>query len=987
MRRDEKIYLALLLAIVLTTYHQWLFTFSIITKGDWPYLFVETLKSLRADYFSLWLSDFNFGRILLDVGQAPTYAGAGMLAKYFGLPWEAIERIVYFFPAIIMGVFGSYILIRNIFKSASVAFIGAIVFSFNTYILTLQTGHMTLGVAFALCPILFLLFNRALKRGSLTDTILTSLVFFVVCAYEPRAAYVIAMALGLYALWCLLLYRTQGGMQIIYVCMIFGVISMLLNAYWLLGLLHITDLTQQDLLTRTLWGGQYYDFLSAATLFHPWWTGSEIAIFIKQSVPIYFLFIPLFAGAGLWFERRRPVVIFFGILAFVGIFLAKQEGTPLPGLYPWLFAHVPGFSAFREASKFYFLIALSYSVLIASFANWIWRGDAMIYLTKYTRVALLGCIAFIFLVNTRPFITGDIQSLFVPRTIPQEYLTFREKMLVENDRFNVLWMPISSRWGIYTDTHPKIDAVTVSENAWKPFVDETIPSNEQQYRIISTLQHNFSHFLLTSSNVKYVVVPLQDTANDDDFFIDYGGRTDPNIRQWYINALDSLPYLTRVDIGTKELAIYENAYYKPYVHAFTTLSTFPNFDRLEERYDFVTKNLGKEFYFIATDTSPVYAGEVREVFFDVNAHHIQNGAIVSSPLDSTPYTLYTPNTTMVEKISDGTTTRYTRSNTSTNVVRNASFEEGAWTDRVGDCNAYDDYPQLAMRLVSDAYAGDRALELEATRHVACTNQKIPLAGGQTYLLTFAYQGRPAQQAGYYLGFFSDEHATSASEIINEQIPIKTNDEMWHEFKKIIHVPNDTIGAYLYVYAYATDNKSVNRVRYDTIAMTRLPKDLFDYWLVNATTTSLTVPQSIAFETVHPTKKLVHVKGASTPFYLAMSESYHPQWQLEFDNEHVRGFFKTWVPWISPDRIPDDDHFKLNGFLNGWYIDTQTYCVKQTLCTRNPDGTYDMDLVIEFFPQRWFYVGLVISVVTFIGCIMYLMYDFIRRDRRRAASKK
>ena len=30
------------------------------------------------------------------------------------------------------------------------------------------------------------------------------------------------------------------------------------------------------------------------------------------------------------------------------------------------------------------------------------------------------------------------------------------------------------------------------------------------------------------------------------------------------------------------------------------------------------------------------------------------------------------------------------------------------------------------------------------------------------------------------------------------------------------------------------------------------------------------------------------------------------------------------------------------------------------CAKNPDGTYDMEMVIEFFPQRWFYLGLLIS---------------------------
>ncbi len=502
------------------------------------------------------------------------------------------------------------------------------------------------------------------------------------------------------------------------------------------------------------------------------------------------------------------------------------------------------------------------------------------------------------------------------------------------------------------------------------------------------LQHNFSQSLFNSSNIKYVVVPLQDIANDDDFFIDYGGREDPNIRDWYINQLDQLPYLKRVDIGTKELVVYENTGYKPYVHTFTTLNVFPNFDRLEERYDFVTKhltnNLGDDFYFIATDTPPqTYGKEVREVFFDLSPEHIKNDTITSTNIGPASYTLYKPGAATPEESVHDISVIYKTNQTLQNAIPNPSFEQGLWGERVGDCNAYDEYPQIDMRLVTDTHNGKNALELEATRHVACTNQKIRLTGGQDYLLSFDYQGSPAQQAGYYLGFIARENATSALETISEQIPIKKDDAVWHRFTKVIHVPPGVIGAHMYFYAYASDNQTSNRVRYDNAHLLPLPPDVFDYWLVSSTSTSLSNPHDISFETINPTKKLVHVKGATTPFYLAMSESYHPQWQLMFNNQKVHGFFKSWVPWAHPDRVPDTEHFALNGFLNGWYVDTDALCTLstssgQTACTKNPDGSYDIEFVIEFFPQRWFYLGLLISILTFISCIGYLIYDFLEK---------
>ena len=47
-----------------------------------------------------------------------------------------------------------------------------------------------------------------------------------------------------------------------------------------------------------------------------------------------------------------------------------------------------------------------------------------------------------------------------------------------------------------------------------------------------------------------------------------------------------------------------------------------------------------------------------------------------------------------------------------------------------------------------------------------------------------------------------------------------------------------------------------------------------------------------------------------------------------------------------------------------------------------DGSYDIEFVIEFFPQRFFYLGLLISGTTLLFCISYLVYDGVRRLRRK-----
>ena len=73
-----------------------------------------------------------------------------------------------------------------------------------------------------------------------------------------------------------------------------------------------------------------------------------------------------------WEEnRRRRYILFFAGVAVVGILLSKQTSQPFDSLYYWLYDNMPGFNAFREASKFYVLIALGYAVGIASLVEWL----------------------------------------------------------------------------------------------------------------------------------------------------------------------------------------------------------------------------------------------------------------------------------------------------------------------------------------------------------------------------------------------------------------------------------------------------------------------------------------------------------------------------------------------------------------------------------------------------------------------------------------
>ena len=334
------------------------------------------------------------------------------------------------------------------------------------------------------------------------------------------------------------------------------------------------------------------------------------------------------------------------------------------------------------------------------------------------------------------------------------------------------------------------------------------------------------------------------------------------------------------------------------------------------------------------------------------------------------------------KLGTTTLTYADPSYTFVNLVYDPSFDKGPWQPTVGDCNDYDENPIIGMAIdTKDKSVGKQSLQLEATRHTACTAQGINVQSGGQYLLSFDYQSPNNASASYYVGY-NDPQKTSMS----EDLPL--TDTSWHTFSKMLTVPSGASTLTLYIYAKESDGTTQNIVRYDNFNLTQVPPITSDTYLISSPTTTLKNPISITYDLVNPTKKLVYITGAITPFFLALSESYDPHWQLEMNNSNVQGPLNSWWPFAKPNKVSDTYHYKLDDFLNAWYVDPATLCASPNAsCIKNPDGSYNIEMEIEFWPQRWFYLGLLISGATLVGCLGYLGYAVVERKRKRKQHAK
>ncbi len=105
--------------------------------------------------------------------------------------------------------------------------------------------------------------------------------------------------------------------------------------------------------------------------------------------------------------------------------------------------------------------------------------------------------------------------------------------------------------------------------------------------------------------------------------------------------------------------------------------------------------------------------------------------------------------------------------------------------------------------------------------------------------------------------------------------------------------------------------------------------------------------------------------------------------IQNDNLDSGHFYETW----SKTPISDSNHSMVNGYANSWNIDPNSICNNNSKCTKNADGSYDMEFTIEFWPQRLFYLGLIISGTTLIGCIVYLIVDGVKNKKKKEEEKE
>jgi len=543
--------------ISIVIYNSWL-SFDVFSSGDYWFNFSETTENFLN--YSVWLNNINIGQINLSANMLFWNFFPGIFG-YFGFDSNVSDKFLIFWPFIFVTPLASFFLAKKILKNNIASIISALVYCFNTYFLAINTqGHFSLTLAATFAPLALLFFMEALDRENIKYSLLTTIFLFIVGSYDFRIFYIEIFIIVGYFIFHLFNYKQfekKSTLKKTRIFLIMAISITLLNVYWMLPMAKTGSLTENQVLSRDLIPFSL-DIKKTLTLFHPFWTGSIPKWFDDQEIHSYFWLIPIFAFAGLWLNRKNKKILFFGFVALAGVFLAKQESGPFGDLYTWLFKKFPGFNAFREASKFYFAIALSYSILIGAFVKWLWEEGGSYKFRKFSldpsrSLSAFGglgmtmkyfftiLIALLFLWNTRSIISGKMDTVHTPKIISKDDMTLRDFMKSQPDFFRTLWIPSEPRWTSYGSLHPKINATEMKRGAWSKF-SENYEQGENlgiTQGINHILNQPFSQNLLNNSSVRYII-----TGNANSIFL----NTD------------------KIDLKTQNSVVLENKSYKPHIY-------------------------------------------------------------------------------------------------------------------------------------------------------------------------------------------------------------------------------------------------------------------------------------------------------------------------------------------------------------------------------------------------------------------------------------
>lgn len=493
--------------------------------NDFPYVYQENLKE-GFSLPSMWYVRGGDGMgeyAGLTLWGWPIDFVVGLLARV-GLNFEIIERL-FFIIVLLVGILSITKLMKRCKLGNQAIFVSAFFYLTSTYfILLLDGGQILITLAYAYFPLAYLLAKDGVE-GGVKRKIIAGLGVSVLGFLDIRFIYVLSLLLALSFFYEFIFIKDKLALlkNIFATGLITAVVYLGLNSFWLVPVVLVRSDALSDSFQRLT---QTSDFLSFTTwkhgllLLQPHWYKNTFGKVSGIRENLEFLVIPLlvFISPLLVYlnksktrkEKLRDVA-FWILVALIGIFLVKGDNPPFANIYPWLYKNTPGFSLFRDSTKFFFLISLAYSVLLGysvdaltKIFNWsvvIGRCSLKIFPLLFTTY---------FLLLIRPVWSNQMTGLLSDQLNQDEYFKVADVLKSDSGFGRVLWLPARPPLGYASINHPVNEGLRLLDA--RPFQIGVVGS----YELFNFIREaEYVGELLNIAGVKYVSYPFPDRRREE----------------------------------------------------------------------------------------------------------------------------------------------------------------------------------------------------------------------------------------------------------------------------------------------------------------------------------------------------------------------------------------------------------------------------------------------------------------------------------------
>jgi hypothetical protein len=291
-----------------------------------------------------------------------------------------------------------------------------------------------------------------------------------------------------------------------------------------------------------------------------------------------------------------------------------------------------------------------------------------------------------------------------------------------------------------------------------------------------------------------------------------------------------------------------------------------------------------------------------------------------------------------------------------NLLDNSSFEEKSLWGKPQDATpGLNGNADISSRQSDDSVDGKHSLELTSSNHTAYVTRQISSYKPNTiYKVAFNYKNISGAAPSFAVW-------QSGAQLSSPRADLKSQKD-WTYFETFFIPDQETVNLSLYLYSSSRGEKTVNL--FDNVTITEA--SAISQYLVKSGSASEKPRSFLASYTqdspVKITSSITEGKGM-----LVWNES----------------FSKGWKAFIAQKDgtsrvIEESDHLKVNGFANGWWIDTASFGTQ----AKHQDKAYTITL--RYMPQESFNHYLLISLISLAVIVAYLSSSI--RNKRLSSRK-